>query len=268
MAAQRAGGMQVAIWGRREAAVEELRARGIGDLASSDLRKVVHEAGLAILCVPIGAMPALARELAEVLPEQAIVTDVGSVKLPVVRALEPLFATSARFVGSHPMAGSEQQGLEAARVDLFEGRVCIVTPTQHSEPSAVDQITSFWQQIGCRVRLLDPAEHDTIAATISHFPHALAALLVQSVAQQHPAAFEFAGPGFRDTTRVASGPPEMWLEILDANRAAVQKSAEAMIEKLREFITMLARGDSGGQASMNELLTFAKEQRDRLRLRP
>jgi prephenate dehydrogenase len=267
LAAQRRGDFHVSIWARREEAVAELRARGIGHLASTELAAVARDADLAILCVPIGAMPALAAQLAELVPRTALVTDVGSVKAPVVAELGAIFRGAARFVGSHPMAGSEQQGLHAARADLFEQHVCIVTPDAHSEPQAVAEIARFWESLGCLVRQLTPEEHDEIAAAISHVPHLMAAALVNSVAGANPGAFEFAGPGFRDTTRVASGPPEMWTEILGQNRAAVKKSAEAMIEKLREFLTLLDSSPTGGDATMNQFLTSAKAQRDRLRVR-
>src|SRR3954468_3939157 len=196
LAAQRRGDFRVSIWGRREEAVAELRARSIGHLASSDLAAVAHDADLAILCVPIGAMPALAAQLAKLLPRTALVTDVGSVKAPVVAELGAIFSEHARFVGSHPMAGSEQQGLHAARADLFEQRVCIVTPAAQSEPEAVAEISGFWESLGCLVRQLSPEEHDESPAPISHVPHLLAAALVNSVAAANPSAFEFAGPGF------------------------------------------------------------------------
>jgi prephenate dehydrogenase len=267
LAAHRDGGFRVSIWGRREAAIEELRSRGIGDFASTDLAAVAGEAQLVVLCVPIGAMPQLGRDLSAIVQPGTVVTDVGSVKSPIVAELAAIFTGRARFVGSHPMAGSEQQGLHAARVDLFDDHVCIVTPDGGSTAADVDQVTQFWERLGCRVRQLSPGEHDEIAAAISHFPHLLAAVLVNSVAATNPNAFDFAGPGFRDTTRVASGLPEMWSEILGVNRTAVKKSAEAMIEKLREFMTLLDRPYPGGHHLMNEFLNSAKAQRDRLQTR-
>jgi len=190
-----------------------------------------------------------------------LVTDVGSVKVPVVRELGPIFAHGARFVGSHPMAGSEQTGLKAARADLFTGAVCIVTPVTDSDPSAVSEIGTFWETLGCAVRQLSPAAHDETVALISHFPHLLAACLVDLIASRDSHAFEFAGPGLRDTTRVAGGPPAMWAEIFRANRNAVRSSAEAMIEKLREMATLL---DRDSPEAMLDFLTHAKVWRDRL----
>jgi prephenate dehydrogenase len=158
------------------------------------------------------------------------------------------------------MAGSEKNGHDAASADLFDGRVCIVTPDDTTVPDTLAQATAFWQMLGCEVRILSPAEHDEIVGLVSHLPHLLAATLVNTVAGQNPAAFDFHGPGFFSTTRVAGGPPAMWTEILCTNRTAVRAGTEAMIEKLREIITLLDR-----EAPMNDFLTQAKALRDRLR---
>ncbi len=261
LAAQRAGGFRVSAWARRPEAVAEIETRGLADLASTDLATVVQGANLVILCVPVGAMGAIARQIAPLLSTDAIVTDVGSVKAPVVAELSPIFAGHAQFIGSHPMAGSEQTGLDAARANLFDDAACIVTPEESTNPTTVSTIHTFWQTLGCRVLETSPTEHDRMVAWISHFPHLLAATLVNVVAEQDAPAFDFAGPGFRDTTRVAAGAPGMWTEILCSNRAAVRQSVEAMIEKLREITTLLDH-----DASMTEFLTLAKTQRDRLRL--
>jgi prephenate dehydrogenase len=264
LAARRAGSFHISMWGRRPESVEEALSRNMADQASTDLSAVAGGADMAVLCVPVGAMPALARQLAKCLPETALVTDVGSVKRKVVQDLSGIF--QGRFIGSHPMAGSDQAGMCAARAGLFDGAVCIVTPTEDSAEIDVSAVSGFWKDLGCRVKRLSPEEHDELVASISHFPHLLSALLVRTVEGLNPAAFDLAGPGFRDTTRVAAGPPEMWVEIFQANSTAVKKSAEAMIEKLREALTLLERLENGDHAQMTELLRKAKTRRDSLRL--
>ena len=261
LAARRAGGWRTALWARRAAAVAEIVALGIADAASTDLRGIVAGADLVVLCVPIGAMPALAREIADAISERTIVTDVGSVKASVVADVGAIFHGRGRFVGSHPMAGSEQTGIGAARAELFDGAACIVTPDAATDTGALAEVCAFWQTLGARVLEVAPAAHDEIVALVSHLPHLLAATLVQTVLAENARAFEFCGPGFRDTTRVAAGPPTMWAEILRTNREAVRKSAEAMIEKLRGIITLLDQDEP-----MTAFLTAAKTQRDRLRL--
>ena len=261
LAARRSGDARVAIWARRPRIVEEVRAREIAHVVSSDFAEVIAEADTVVLCVPIGVMPALAREILPHLPPRALVTDVGSVKASVVSKLSAIFRERGRFIGSHPMAGSDKAGHAAASAELFDGRVCIVTPDVATAPEALADATAFWQSLGCRVRTLAPAEHDEVVALVSHLPHLLAATLVNTVASRNPGAFEFHGPGFFDTTRVAAGQPDLWVEIFRTNSAAVRASAEAMIEKLREITTLL---DS--EAPMKEFLTQAKSLRDALRL--
>lgn len=266
LAARRGGGFHVSLWARRPEAVDELRELNVADEASNDLLAVTDAADVVVFCVPIGAMAPLAEQIAPTLRRDSLVTDVGSVKAAVVAQLAPIFRKGARFVGSHPMAGSEQTGIRAARADLFDDAVCIVTPNGESEPEAVSGIREFWRTMGCRVREISPEAHDEAVAAVSHLPHLAAAALVNAVAERSPAAFDFAGPGFRDTTRVASGPPDMWTEILSSNRRAVRKSAEAMIAKLEEFITLLDSNTPESQIRMNQFLTQAKVQRDSLRL--
>ncbi len=260
LSAMRAPLAHVSIWARRPAIVEELRAREIVDVVSSDLAEVVAHADTVVLCVPVGAMPALAREIVTRISPRTLVTDVGSVKAGVVAELSAIFRERGRFIGSHPMAGSDKAGHEFASAELFDGRVCIVTPDAESAPDAIEDATAFWKALGCAVRTLSPAAHDEIVALISHLPHLLAATLVNTVAAQNPAAFDFHGPGFFDTTRVAAGQPELWAEILRTNRTAVRASAEAMIEKLREITTLLDR-----EEPMKEFLNQAKTLRDGLR---
>lgn len=261
LAARERGGYRVAMWARRAEAVAEVEALGVADRVSTDVRSIVADAALVVLCVPVGVMPALARQVAAAISEGAIVTDVGSVKAEVCAELRAIFRDRGRFVGSHPMAGSEQTGISAARADLFVDAVSIVTPEAASDAAAVAALVEFWTLLGARVQQVSPHEHDRIVALVSHLPHLLAAALVNTVAAEDPHAFDFCGPGFRDTTRVASGPPAMWAEILRTNRGAVRGAVEALIEKLRETVTLI-----DCDPPMNEFLTQAKTQRDRLRL--
>jgi prephenate dehydrogenase len=259
-------GISTAIWARRPEAVEELKAIAIAGYAATNLARVVRDADLIVLCTPVGAMPALATEIAAAARPEAIVTDVGSVKGALVAELGAIFRGRMRFVGSHPMAGSEQTGLRAARADLFRGAVCIITPEVDSDAAAVASVGAFWESLGCLVRQLPPAVHDEAVALISHLPHLLAATLVQTVAQTNDAALGVCGPGFRDTTRVASGSPEMWAEILATNSAAVCSALDAMIEKLRGIRDTLATDPASDRLRL--FLTQAKTRRDALRLPP
>lgn len=254
------GGLNVALWARRAEAVEEIRTRDCADVASTDIREIVRGADIVIFCVPVGAMSALAREIVGELRADTIVTDVGSVKATVVAEMSAIFAGRALFVGSHPMAGSEFTGLKAARANLFEGTTCIVTPGDSG--GAVEKVSAFWQSLGCRVVQLAATEHDECVALISHLPHLVAGTLVRTVAAKNPHAFNVVGPGFRDTTRVASGPPPLWVEILRENSTAVVAALDAMIAKLAEFRQTLA--PQGDPQALHDLLAEAKRTRDQI----
>jgi prephenate dehydrogenase len=252
-------GCEIALWARRRAAVDETLACGPFSRASTDLAEIVAGADLIVLAVPIGVMADLAKRFRPYLAPDAVVTDVGSVKGPVVEALSDILG--ANFIGSHPMAGSDRSGIEAANAELFEGAVCILTPVNSTPADSLIRVESFWKMLGCRVEQMDRWRHDEVVSSISHLPHVLAAALVHMVGSTDAAALNFCGPGFRDTTRVAGGPAEMWTEILRSNSAQVKKSLEAMIEKLREVVILL--DDSDG-ASMKQFLNEAKIRRDSL----
>ena len=266
LALRERGGGRVAMWARRAEAVAEVGRAGCADVVSAVLADVVKGADVIVFATPIGAMPALAREIVEHVAPAALITDVGSVKAPVVAELGVIFRGHARFIGSHPMAGSEQTGLRAARADLFEGRVCIVTPSADTDPATTRDATLFWESLGGVVQTLTPEAHDEAVAWISHLPHLLAPALVSVVAAHAPEALAVCGPGFHSSVRLAGSDPAMWTEILAHNNAAVRKSLDALIEKLRELATLLDRADPGCDSAMHEFLNQAKAQCARLRL--
>lgn len=201
----------------------------------------------------------LAEKIAPHLGPDASVTDAGSAKAGVVHLLEGILGD--RFVGSHPMAGSEKNGIEAAQEDLFEGAVSIITPTARTRPSAMEAVRTLWHAAGCRLVELSPELHDECIARVSHLPHAIAALLVNVVSQRHPRATALAGGGYRDTTRIAGGPPAMWTEIFLENKAGLIAGLEDFTAVIEELKQMLISDDASG---IEALLTRAKETRARL----
>lgn len=258
-------GLEVRLWARRTEAVAQARAMEVAHLATSSLTEAVEGADTVLLCVPVGAMEELVRQMLPDLAPDALVTDVGSVKETVCRALTPLLRGHAHFVGSHPMAGSEKAGIEAARPDLFNGAVCILTPEPGlTTPVAIERATALWERLGCRIRSLAPVVHDQICALISHLPHLSAAALVNTVGEVCPDAFAFCGTGFRDSTRIASGLPAMWTEILLSNRKAVGESLRRFISVLEQAADQLERGDTGAAHGVYHFLETAKTRRDSL----
>jgi prephenate dehydrogenase len=265
------------MWARRAEAVAEARNLAVADLVSDKFEEVLEDADTVVLCMPVGAMEGVVKKMLPFLKPKALVTDVGSVKRFVTQTLAPILGDRALFVGSHPMAGSEKAGLVHARADLFREATCIVTPEPGETPSeAVRLASEFWVSLGSRVRLLSPAAHDEVCALISHVPHLTAAALVNAVAQQLPLAFEFFGPGFRDTTRVAGGLPQMWTEILTENRTEVLKGLRALISQLELAAQALERENpvavnqaedcSLAPHNLSAFLSAAKHCRDNLRV--
>ena len=192
------------IYARSPHALDAIRTAGVDAELTGNPSEAVRDADVVILCVPIEAMPGLVHEFRDALKPTALVTDVGSVKGSVDRDLAPLLDDRALWIGSHPMAGSEQAGFAAARADLFEGAAVIVTPTPHTQKGAEQRAEAFWKALGARVVSLSPEIHDRYVAQISHVPHLLAAALVCHASKE---ARELAGGGFRDTTRVVSRKP-------------------------------------------------------------
>jgi prephenate dehydrogenase len=202
------------------------------------------------------------REMLPALKRGAIVTDVGSVKASVVRELESLIQKSgAHFVGSHPMAGAEKTGVCAARADLFANTVCIVTPTKETNRAALKKVEQFWRAVGSRVLELKPEIHDALVSRSSHLPHVVAAMMATHVLNPANSRHQTAlcANGFRDTTRIASGSPEMWRDIALANRKNLGRSLDAFIGDLQKFRRVLAKADVKAIAKFFET---AKKRRD------
>jgi prephenate dehydrogenase len=261
-ARQRKVATRVVIWGRRPDAVDQAYKLGAADEAVTDLAKAVADAELVVLATPIGAMRALAEQMRPSLPVGCVVTDVGSVKYTIVTALSDALQGQAHFVGSHPMAGSEQSGIDAAKRDLFDNAVCIVTPREDSDKAAVNVVYDFWKALGCSVKTLAPLKHDEIVARISHLPHIVAATVVNVVCNDGAHPLNFVGPGFKDFTRIAGGPFEMWTEICLENREEIGRALDQLIEELAKVRAAVENSDA---VELRTMLKRAKHFRDELR---
>jgi len=247
---------------RRNASVAECEKLGIVDCATCDPQRAAEDADLIVLCTPLAQMHGVLAQMLPALKPNAIVTDVGSVKGSVVHDLEPMVAQAGgHFIGSHPMAGAEKMGPSAARADLFVDAVCVVTPTPRSATDAVQRVEDFWKAMGARPLRLAPDVHDDLVSHSSHLPHVVAAGLVNSIlSSTHPKEQEMlCANGFRDTTRIASGSPEMWRDIALANRKYLALALGVFIEDLQEFILAIEAED---QKAIEEFFERAKQRRD------
>ncbi|MFM2295447.1 MAG: hypothetical protein RLZZ350_1860 [Verrucomicrobiota bacterium] len=253
---------EIAGYVRRAASVKDCERAGVTDYATTDLLAAVSDADLVVLCTPLAQMKPLVKQLLPALKRGAIVTDVGSVKGSVVKDLETLITKAGvHFVGSHPMAGAEKMGVLASRADLFKGATCAVTATKQTNATALKRVEKFWQAVGCRVLKLSPEQHDLLVSRSSHLPHVVAATLASHVLNPSAPKSQAAlcATGFRDTTRIASGSPEMWRDIALANRKNISKSVTAFIGELQKLQRALAKQDTKAIAKFFET---AKQRRD------
>ena len=253
---------EIAGFVRRRASLKDCEKAGAVDYATTDLLAAVSNADLIILCTPLSQMRPRVLEMLPALKRGAIVTDVGSVKASVVRELESLVQKSgAHFVGSHPMAGAEKTGVLAARADLFVDAVCVVTPTKSSNAAAIRKVEGFWNSLGARTLRLAPEQHDALVSRSSHLPHIVAAVLANLILGPARPEFQSAvcANGFRDTTRIASGSPEMWRDIAMANRRNLVRSVDAFVRELKKFQSALKRGDA---KAVETFFATAKQRRD------
>lgn len=253
----------VRLWVRKEetaTAAEKLGVAGV----TRDLAEAVSGTSLLILAVPVGAMAALVSSALEAgLPDDCLITDVGSVKRVPHGRIGPLLkGLPIHFIGSHPMAGSERNGLSAVSVGLFQNAACLLTNDGGAPAELAAALERFWQTIGCRTSWMSAAIHDELVARISHLPHLIAAGAAR-VCLKDPSEGRFGGGGLRDTTRVAAGNPTMWAEIVTENREALIGLLHETIADLREILGSL---ESGNQEQARQWLATAKQRRDPLNL--
>jgi prephenate dehydrogenase len=247
--------------GRGRANLEHALKLGIIDAIGESMAAAVKEADLVLAAIPVGAMPALFRELAEALPAHAILTDAGSTKQDVIAAARAaLGGKIGQFIPGHPIAGAETNGAGAAHAHLFEGKPVILTPLPENRPADVDRVEGLWMACTARVARMNEKEHDRVFAAVSHLPHLAAFALMEELAERPDADtfFHFAGSGFRDFTRIAGSHPEMWRDIALANRDALLVELDTYIDKLEVIRSLIESRD--GQ-SLEDLFARARQAR-------
>ena len=220
---------------------------GLVDEATTDPRAAVEGADLVVLAVPVGAMGEVARAIAPALGPDAIVTDVGSVKAPVMGLVGP-HLDPRRFVPGHPVAGTENSGPDAALEGLFAGRWCILTPDARTDPEAVERVAALWRAMGSDVERMDAVHHDKVLAITSHLPHLLAFNLINTAGSVETVlegeVLKYAAGGFTDFTRIAASDPTLWRDVFLANRGAVLEMVSRYIEDLTALQRVI-RWDEG-----------------------
>ena len=226
---------------RRPSTLRQAKARGMIDAGTHDLADAVRGSELIIIATPVAQIVPIAQRVARMVSPGTIIIDVGSAKGEIVRRIDGTLPSGVHFVGAHPLAGSEQRGLAAAVPHLFDGSVCLLTPTRRTDRAALARVRVFWQALNTRVALMSPVAHDELVATISHLPHALAFALMHRAT---PRAVHLASRSFLDATRVAASDPQLWQEILLMNRRELLVALRGFERELRVLRAMLTRGDA------------------------
>jgi prephenate dehydrogenase len=254
-AKSRLNGLKVAGYSHRDSTRQKAREKALADRVFDDIGESVAESELVILATPIFTFKDIFEKIAGSLKAGTIVTDVGSTKVLPEKWAKQSLPENVTYIGSHPIAGSEQRGLEYARDDLFENALCIVTADrEHQQQSKL--LEKFWSKLGCNVYELSPAEHDRVFANVSHLPHIIAAALINA---NTVSDLKWAGKGFIDTSRIASGPANIWSDILSANREnAIEgiKKTEKQLELLKNAL------EEDDKDKLEELLNKARSKRN------
>jgi prephenate dehydrogenase len=262
LALKRAGLVERVVgYNKSPSKTETAKRMGIIDDAAASILQAVMGSDLVLIAVPVSATYDVLKSVQFGLNKDALILDVGSTKQSVIQAAETVFgALPSNFVPSHPIAGKEQAGIEAADADLYVGKRVILTPTGRTDGSAIANAMAVWKSLGMSVSQMTSAEHDEIFAAVSHFPHLLAFAYMNGIAGQSEARqfLQMAGPGFKDFTRIAAGDPELWSDIFLANSQEILKQSTAMSSSLKKLEDAMRLGSP---QTLKELIATASALR-------
>ncbi|MAM93091.1 prephenate/arogenate dehydrogenase family protein [Parvibaculum sp.] len=256
--AMKRGGLagHVAGYARSEATRKRALELGFIDSVHESAAAAVEDADLIVVCTPVGALGQVASEIEPHLKKGAILTDVGSVKLAVIRDMSPYVPDGVHFIPGHPIAGTEESGPDAGFAELFDGRWCILTPVPGTDQDAVEKLSAFWSDCGSRVDVMEPKHHDMVLAIVSHLPHIIAYNIVgtasdlETVTQSE--VIKYSASGFRDFTRLAASDPTMWRDVCLNNKEPILE----MLARFSEDLTALQRAIRWGDGDqLFELFT-------------
>lgn len=248
-------------WAHRKERVDQCTKQDWCSAAYTTLAEALKDADLVILATPVDSIVHLLHAIGPHLKTGALVTDTGSTKTLICTQGESSFPSSMHFVGSHPMAGSEKAGLEHADETLFEGRTCLVTPIPSTNQQATERVVRFWESLGMHVTCISPEAHDQAVANISHLPQILASSLCAYLGSTDSHWHRFSGGGLRDTSRIASSPPNLWKEIILQNRSFILRAIEGLERELNTVKIAILENDG---ARLAHVLALGKAYRDKL----
>jgi prephenate dehydrogenase len=251
-------GVKTAGFSHRASTRAKARRLKVVDEVFDNIKASVKDADLVILATPIGNFEETFRQIADALPAGCIVTDVGSTKLMPHRWADKCLPKTIHYVGSHPIAGSEQRGVEFCRDDLFYKALCILTTTKTTDKRSLRIVKDFWSALGCFVKIMTPVLHDRIFADVSHLPHITAAALVNA---SNAEELKFAGKGFMDCSRSASGPANIWADVLMTNAQNTVRGIDRLTAELTKLKKAIRAGD---RKKIEKLLDAARTKRSNL----
>jgi len=255
---------RVTAFGRNQERLQKAQQLGLVDGYQAGFDSGFEDVDLVVMATPAGTIVELARAIAPHLKPGTIITDVGSVKAAIVAALDSQLPRSIKFIGSHPIAGTENSGFEASFAELFENRICVVTPTASSDQNALEQIRGLWTAAGSSVVSMDVDTHDKIFAAISHLPHMVAFSLVNAVVDMKDYAqntLQYSAGGFRDFTRIAASDPIMWRDIALLNRDNLLATLNYFSRAIEEVKDAISTGDG---KKMETLFQRSRDARRRI----
>jgi prephenate dehydrogenase len=244
--------------GRDRANLENAVRLGCIDEIAADLPALAEQADILVFCTPVNRIAEQVLSITRKCKPGTLITDAGSTKAQIISQVEDELPADIEFIGSHPLAGSEKRGAEHARADLFDNRLTIVTPTPRTPSTAETRASDFWRSLGSRVVSMSPADHDQALALTSHLPHLVAAALAGVLPKEMR---EFTANGFRDTTRIAAGDPDLWTPIFLHNHVELADATLRLQRRLIEFSEALLAAD---EATLTRLLAEGKKVRDDL----
>lgn len=234
--------------GRSRPNLEQAKRLGVVDRFTHDAAAAARGADLILLATPVRAMPGIVEALRGALAPKAIITDAGSTKAGVVRAIEPLLPSSVQFVPGHPIAGQEKTGVSASKADLFQDHWVILTPTARTAKPALQKVGGLWKQCGARVELMEAEEHDRVFGAVSHLPHMVAYALVDTILQweKETPLLGYSAGGLKDFTRIAQSSPEMWRDICLENQEAILEAMDRYLQTFRKLRNLIKLKDEAG----------------------
>lgn len=249
----------VGIANRQETLDKALQLKAI-DEGFTDIAKGIVNADLVVLAAPVGSIVKILSSINPHLRRGCLMTDLGSAKSDIVEKAESTLSVPGFFVGSHPLAGSEKNGVDYASAELFENARCIMTPTAKTNQVAKEKIKHLWTKIGAKVEFLSPEEHDKILAYVSHLPHLLAYGLMETIPQEF---LGYALQGLKDSTRIAASSPQMWNDVCMANSRNVLNALDELVKHLCAIRKAVINHD---EKNLVHHFAKAKEKRDGLNL--